>query len=145
MILIVLIVLVFDFGRREAIAPELEPVSTTEEFTNSPTSDLPIFVSNIKENQIISSPIKIEGKARGYWFFEASFPIQLVDSNGNILATSIATADGDWMTTDFVNFTANLEYEKPTSTNRALLILNKDNPSGDPDKDQSIFITVILK
>lgn len=135
-IAMVLTALVFDWGRREVIAPETDTVTTT---------DLPIFVNNVKENQEISSPLKIEGKARGFWFFEASFPIQLVDTDGNILATAIATADGEWMTTEFVNFTANLEYVKPTSTNHALLILNKDNPSGDPDKDQSIFIPVILK
>ena len=46
---------------------------------------------------------------------------------------------------DYVNFTASLEYSKSTSTKHALLILSKDNPSDNPEFDQSIFIPVILK
>ncbi len=138
LIIITLLVLIFDIGRKEVKTPENDINATS-------TVGMPIVVNNIKDNQIVSNPIKIFGKARGNWFFEASFPIQLVDADGNILASTAAKADGDWMTTDFVNFSAELSYTKSTSTRRALLVLNKDNPSGNPDFDQSIFIPVILK
>jgi hypothetical protein len=140
--------LIFDWGRREAIAPEVNSnASTTEnlEQYSSSTLEMPIIVNNIIDNQEVSSPIKIEGKARGNWFFEATFPIQLVDADGNTIASTLAQAKSDWMTTDFVNFTAELKYDKPTSTTRALIVLSKDNPSGNPDFDQSIFIPVKLK
>ena len=138
LVVIILIALIFDFGRKEVQAPELNSNTTS-------TIEMPIIVNNIKDNQQVSNPIKIEGKARGSWYFEASFPIELVDADGNIIATTIATAQSDWMVEDFVNFTAELNYVKSTSTKSALIILSKDNPSGNPDFDQSIFIPVILK
>jgi len=138
LIIITLLVLVFDWGRRGTKLSQIDVNSTS-------TTEMPIVVNNIKDNQVVSNPIKIVGKARGNWFFEASFPIQLVDADGNILASTAAKAESDWMTTDFVNFNAELTYTKATSTRRALLVLNKDNPSGNPDFDQSIFIPVILK
>ncbi|MFH1454753.1 MAG: Gmad2 immunoglobulin-like domain-containing protein [bacterium] len=148
LITLILIALVFDWGRREVKAPEIDlNASTTENILQNSTSTLnmPIVVNNIKDNQEVSSPIKIEGKARGNWFFEASFPIQLVDASGNIISSTIATAQSDWMTTDFVNFTATLEYNKASSAGPALIVLSKDNPSDNPDFDQSIFVPVVLK
>src|SRR6056297_2808827 len=41
-----------------------------------------IRVSNPVKNKVISSPLKIKGAARGGWYFEASFPIKLIDGNG---------------------------------------------------------------
>jgi hypothetical protein len=147
-IVLVLTALIFDWGRREPQIFEINSnSSTTENILQNSTStiDMPIIVNNIEDNQEVSNPIKIEGKARGNWFFEATFPVQLVDTDGNIIASTTARAETDWMTTDFVNFTATLEYVKSTTTARALIVLNKDNPSGNPDFDQSIFIPVILK
>lgn len=137
-IILVLIGLAFDWGRREAIAPSDIGISTS-------TDDLPIVVSYPKDNQEVKSPLKISGKARGIWFFEGSFPIDLVDSNGEIIASSIATSSEGWMTEDFIDFSSTIVFEKPTSTTRALLVLKKDNPSDNPDLDQSIFIPLILK
>ena len=145
--LIALVVFVFDWGRKGPQMFEINSGILTEDILHSSNStiEMPIVVNNIEDNQEVSNPIKIEGKARGNSFFEASFPVELIDTDGNILASAIATAESDWMTTEFVNFTVNLEYDKPTSTRHALLILSKDNPSDNPEFDQSIFIPVILK
>ena len=134
-VILVVAFLVFDIGRKPAIAPGV----------NATTTDVQIVVSYPEDNQEVSSPIKISGKARGNWFFEGSFPIQLVDANGNILGTSIATSSEDWMTTEFINFNSEMSFEKSTSTRRAVLVLKKDNPSGISDFDQSVFVRVILK
>jgi hypothetical protein len=128
----ILIALAFDWGRKEAVAPTV-------------STELPIQVTMPKDNQTVSSPIEISGKAKGSWFFEGSFPIQLVDSSGNILGQGIATSTEDWMTENFINFSAEISYTKATSTRRALLVLSKDNPSDNPEFDQSIFIPLILK
>jgi len=131
-ILITLIALIFDWGRRDVIAPE----SNQEIFIKV---DLP------KENQEVKSPIKISGQAKGVWFFEGSFPVELMDTDGNILATSFATSSEDWMTENFIPFSAILEFTKATSTKHVLLVLKKDNPSGLPEHDDSISIPLILK
>ncbi|MFA5966943.1 MAG: Gmad2 immunoglobulin-like domain-containing protein [Patescibacteria group bacterium] len=100
-----------------------------------------ICVNQLKENDLISSPLKITGRARGNWFFEASFPIQLLDQNSKRLAEVVATAQGDWMTTDLVPFTAELTFTTPAG-DTGQLVLNRDNPSGLPENDAQLIIPV---
>jgi len=104
-----------------------------------------IVVDTPLKDMTISSPFVVSGKARGYWFFEASFPIELRDMQGNILETIIAQADGDWMTTEFVPFTASLIFTKPSVPISAVLVFKKDNPSGLPENDDSIEIPVTIQ
>ena len=100
-----------------------------------------IRINNPRPNQIIRSPIVIEGEARGNWFFEASFPIVILDTNGKILGRAIAQAQDEWMTTDFVPFKAILAFESP-ATSSGVLILEKDNPSGLPENDDQLSVPV---
>ena len=51
---------------------------------------------------VTGKAFSVTGKARGNWFFEASFPIDVFDSEGHLLAQKNADAKGDWMTTEFV-------------------------------------------
>lgn len=108
-------------------------------------SDL-IIINNPRPNQTVSSPILINGEARGNWFFEASFPIFLTDWDGRIIAEGYATAKSDWMTTEFVPFEATLEFsiDKDIYSNKGTLILKKDNPSGLSEFDDALEIPVIL-
>ena len=115
-----------------------EPASVIT-YKNS-SSDL-IQVESPTPDSIVGKEFKIIGKARGYWFFEASFPIELQTLDGNILGGGIATAEGEWMTEDFVNFSA--EIQTPSAfTGPAILILKKDNPSGLLENDASISFVV---
>lgn len=100
-----------------------------------------IVVASPLPNATVSNPLQVTGEARGYWFFEASFPIRLEDENGNVLVQSIGTAQGEWMTEEFVPFTATLEFDPGTSTS-GVLILEKDNPSGMPENADSLEIPV---
>ncbi len=101
-----------------------------------------IQAENPRPNQMITSPLTIVGQARGMWFFEASFPIKLLDSNNNVIATGIAQAQGEWMTENFVPFTATLQFAPQTIGSAGTLILQKDNPSGDPQRDESLRIPI---
>lgn len=96
-------------------------------------------------NEEIFSPLLIKGKARGTWFFEASFPVVLVNWDGLIIAEGYATAQDDWMTEEFVSFEATLEFIKPEYSNRGALILQKDNPSGLPENDNALEIPILFK
>lgn len=97
----------------------------------------------------ISSPVHISGEARGPWYFEASFPVFLADWDGKIIAQGVATAEGNWMTTEFVPFTATLTYNSADISgqysNKGTLILKKDNPSGLPEHDDALEVPVVLK
>jgi hypothetical protein len=124
------------------------PTSTTQQPAPTPTPTLPtstqnpmIQVSNIADNQQVTSPLQILGRARGNWYFEASFPIRLEDANGTVLGRTIGQAQSDWMTTNFVPFSATLTFTTPTTTT-GWLFLQKDNPSGLPANDAEIQIPV---
>ena len=100
-----------------------------------------IRVTNVKPNQIVASPLTVEGEARGYWFFEASFPVRLLDANGKELAVTPAQAEGEWMTKDFVPFRVTLTFSPPT-TETGTLVLEKDNPSGLPEHADELRMPV---
>jgi hypothetical protein len=102
-----------------------------------------VSVTKPQPNQTVNSPLIVEGQARGNWFFEASFPIELVDDQGKILGQSFVQAQSDWMTADFVPFKGELNYQlAATTTGR--LILKNDNPSGLPEKDKKIELPVLI-
>lgn len=90
----------------------------------------------------IKSPVTIEGKARGSWYFEGSFPIKLVDENKKVIGTTTAKAKGEWTTNDFVPFTAALTFKPNKLHGFATLILEKDNPSGLPANADQLVIPV---
>lgn len=115
-------------------------------YTNS-SKDV-IAVNNITAGDEIASPVTITGQARGYWFFEASFPITITDWDGRIIAEGHAEATADWMTEDLVPFTATIEFTKPKQTgliNRGAIILHRDNPSDLPKNDAALEIPVTFK
>lgn len=113
------------------LVPPVEPIT----YKNLITVYSPL------ENYAVSSPLKITGAARGNWYFEASFPVRIFDANGKELGVIPAQAKSDWMTTEFVPFEAVLDFQNPT-TEKGTLVLQKDNPSGLPEHDDSISIPI---
>lgn len=126
-------------------APTLAPQNQTNNIQNqnvqNATKDDLIWVALPLPNQVVTSPLTVTGRARGNWFFEASFPVTLKDANGNILAQAPAQAQGDWMTTEYVNFSVVLTFVAP-ATPTGTLILEKDNPSGLPQNANELQIPV---
>lgn len=106
-------------------------------------SDL-IKVTSVVAGDAITSPLTITGEARGSWFFEATFPIKLLDSKGNIIATTVAQAQGDWMTEEFVPFKATLTFNAVRGSIDGTLVFAKDNPSGLPENENQLTIPVKL-
>jgi len=113
----------------------------TEDIGNELEKQDIINITSPRPNEIVGSPLVITGSARGMWFFEASFPVRLLDENGDELASGIATAEGEWMTEDFVPFTAELEFLL-SGNGKGTLILERDNPSGLPENDDSLIVPV---
>ncbi len=104
---------------------------------------------SVKPGDTVSSPLAITGEARGNWYFEASFPIALVDWDGRIIAEVPAQAQGEWMTTEYVPFKATLTFTTPIpgdpAVNRGAIIIQKDNASGLPEHDDSLEIQIVYK
>lgn len=100
-----------------------------------------IVVDNLVSGQQVTSPLTVTGEARGPWYFEASFPVELKDANGTTLVVAVADAQSDWMVEDFVPFTVTLNFPTPTTATGSL-ILHKDNPSGEAINDDSLIVPV---
>ena len=112
--------------------------------TNKVSVQPEVRVDSPAKGSLVTSPLRITGQARGSWFFEASFPVTLVDANDKVLVQGIAESQGDWMTKNFVKFEAKLEFKAP-ATAKGFLILRKDNPSGLPEHDASFSVPVRFK
>lgn len=120
--------------------------TTTPETTEKFATELIVVRTPIAEG-VVSSPITLSGEARGYWFFEASAPVVVVDWDGRIIGESYVTAQGDWMTEDFVPFTGTIEYDLPVDSYSAsgTVIFQRDNPSGLPENDATFEVPVLLQ
>ncbi|MBI5794130.1 hypothetical protein HZA87_03525 [Candidatus Uhrbacteria bacterium] len=99
-------------------------------------------VTSPVRDAVITSPLTITGEAPGTWYFEASFPVVLVDWDGLIIAQGYATAQGEWTTDAFVPFVITLEFVKPSYGETGTLFLQKDNPSGLPENDDAVEVPI---
>lgn len=115
--------------------------SEPDNASSTPEEQIVVFAPLV--NQTIKSPFTVAGIVRGNWFFEASFPIKLVDSQGKEIAVSHVQSIGNWMTNDFVPFSGQLEFKVNVVT-AGELILKNDNPSGLPQYDKEVRIPVII-
>ncbi len=102
-----------------------------------------IRLDSPRPNQELHSPLSLSGEAVGTWYFEATFPVKLVDKNGNVIAQKYATATEEWMTEAFVPFKGELSFSVSEPV-EADLILVRDNPSGLPEYDDELRVPVML-
>ncbi|MBI4592490.1 hypothetical protein HY733_03525 [Candidatus Uhrbacteria bacterium] len=127
---------------------QVEKVAEVEEVeltTHGSEKGVELVVTSPTKDSIITSPLTITGEAPGFWYFEATFPIVLVNWDGLVIAEGYATAQGEWMTEEMVPFTATLEFETPEYGDNGALILQKGNPSGLPENDDAIEISIRFK
>lgn len=117
----------------------------TPEFAYQNASQSDIVVELPFPGAVTGKDFSVIGKARGPWFFEASFPVELIDENGVQLASGIAQADGEWMTTEFVPFRADIVVKNKKYIGPATLILHKDNPSGEVERDASLSFPIHIE
>jgi hypothetical protein len=114
----------------------------------------PTYANATPEDIIVTLPFpgavtgkafSVTGKSRGYWFFEASFPVRVLDTDGNQIAVGLAApVGGEWMTPEFVEFKADIVL--PDSyTGPATLVLENDNPSGLPENAKSVSMPIIVE
>lgn len=151
-IVIVTIILIAGYSIYSLYPSEPTPVPQEEEIREPEEADRTyavldktdlIRVESPEPNQTIASPLIVKGEARGYWFFEASFPVKLLDDEENLIALEIATAQSEWMTEEFVPFEAVVEFDDP-AVEKGILVFEKDNPSGLPENADEFRIPVFF-
>ncbi len=98
-----------------------------------------ITVSNPTPDSVTGKEFTVMGAARGTWYFEASFPIEVRDTEGNLIARGIGQPVGgaDWMTEEFVPFSSEITVPE-TFIGEAVLVLMNVYPSGLPEYARSM-------
>ncbi len=103
-----------------------------------------IVVDMPKPGDVVPATFAVIGKARGGWYFEASFPLNVLSNAGSLLKEMPVQADGDWMTPEFVPFSEMVTLPAGYK-GAATLVLKNDNPSGLPEHDASISIPIVIQ
>src|SRR3989344_7788459 len=78
-------------------APVEAPTATTTPPIATSTQPLSarVVVTSPKPNAEVGKIFVVSGSAPGPWFFEASFPIKIVDADKNFIGSGIAQAQGE--------------------------------------------------
>lgn len=124
--------------------------TTTQSAKPGPTTTIPVplsskvVVTTPSPSSHVGPSFIVAGQAPGQWFFEAQFPIQVRDAQGNVIGRATGSAQGDWQTTSLVTFTATMHIDS-SYHGSATLILMKDNPSGLPENDDSVEIPIVIE
>ncbi len=106
-----------------------------------PVAELPV-ITDPNPISKIASPQTVRGTAPPGWMFEGSFPIKLLDSNRKLIVQTKASEEvpGSWQSNVSVYFTATLTFT--TTAKSGFLVLENDNPSGDPTKSKTFEVPV---
>lgn len=131
----------------EGQAPEAD--STDPAVAEQPLSYTSPKGVTIKLDQSITgsalvSPLTIRGQIPGNWSFEASFPVEVRGADGSLLAQQPAQLQADWMTENYVPFEVTLSFDAG-SQKTGTIIFRKDNPSGLPENDDNITVSVLFQ
>lgn len=111
----------------------------TYAYTSQKGVDIEVYVP--RKNASVTSPVTVIGQVPGSWAFEADFPLELQDGNGNTVTETPAQVHGEWRTEELVPFTAELTYTNAPATDTGVLVLHKANP-GPPENDDKLTIPV---
>ena len=126
-----------------ASAPSVAQGSQTQ--TSMVSADGHLTVLSPRAGDMAASPLTIAGQVTGGgWFFEASFPIKILDGDGTVIGGGQAKAQGDWTSTGSVPFAVAVSFTAPHYAT-GTIVLWKDNPSGLPENDASFTVPVRFK
>ena len=141
-LIIIIVALVWQLNVKKETALEPSSVNNVDIGNAEEKKDL-IRVFSPKPNDVIKSSLDIKGEARGNWFFEASFPIKLINTEGEEvpLSQGYIMTSANWMTTDFVPFEQTITFPLQKA-GKGKLILMKDNPSGLSQNDDELVIPI---
>ncbi|MDP2641900.1 MAG: Gmad2 immunoglobulin-like domain-containing protein [bacterium] len=109
--------------------------------TTPPSGNNTIRVTSPQPNATVGNSFTVKGEARA-WYFEGSFPVDVIDSNGKRLGVGIAQAEGEWMTSAFVPFNAPITLTSVPTTQTGTIVLRKDNPSGLSQYDEEFKVPI---
>ena len=139
-IIVLLGILIFVKPVQGPTVPGTAPKSTVPQPAVSPDGN--VTVTSPLSGTLIASPVTVGGSVTGGgWFFEAVFPVSILDGDGTMLGGGQAQAQSDWMTTGTVPFSASIPFTAPRYAT-GTIVFAKDNPSGIPEKGEEFSVPV---
>ncbi|HRX43629.1 MAG TPA: GerMN domain-containing protein [Candidatus Dojkabacteria bacterium] len=103
-----------------------------------------IYLENIKSGDTIDMGSEIKGEVSGNWFFEGSFPVRVLNIQGEVVSTFVATTYDDWMNETTVPFSVIIDF--PLEQEGAYVLqFEKSNPSGLDDNSDTAKIAISIK
>jgi hypothetical protein len=153
LLIVIIVLLTWLLIVNKAEAPTLQTSAATTTGSRVPTAPAApsagalherIQVSYPKANASVPKQFTVTGKAPGNWFNEAQAPLLVQAEDGSKIGQAQMQAQGDWMTTDLVNFKANVTIDMAYS-GPATLVLLKDNESGLPQNDDSFEVPIVVQ
>jgi len=133
-----------DIVTEEPYQEHLEELDGTVDDVKVPENEM-MVVDTPQSGELVTAPLTVTGEARGGWYFEATFPVRLMDEQGNEVAVGYAEAQDNWMQENFVPFKAVLNEFKPGTSEEGTLILEKANPSGLEEHADQVEIPVKIQ
>lgn len=99
-ILIVLLLVAAVLVWVELNQPEPEPAPDVEveepaDTTHTSLKGVELIVTSPTRSSVVASPLTITGEAPGTWYFEATFPVTLVNWDGLIIAEGLRQLKGN--------------------------------------------------
>lgn len=64
------------------------------------------------------------------------------NSTGRTVGARYISAQGEWMTRQFVPYTGTVEFDVTGHEQRGTLVLKRDNPTDRPEQDRSVRIPI---
>lgn len=120
-----------------------DEVSNTDQQVLSEKGSI-LILDNIKDGDTVDEGFEIKGRVSGEWFFEGTFPVRVLNTQGEIIESLIATSKGDWMTSNLVDFTFTLDLDLDKES-IVKIVFEKSNASNLVENDDSASITVTVK
>lgn len=122
---------------------EPAPMVSTD-ITYEGVSEDKVVVEYPLPGTVVNHDFTVTGSTRGF-NFEASFPLEVLDKDGNRLFIGPAQATiEDWMVDALVPFSINVHIDE-SYTGPATVVLRRDNASGLPEHDGSMSFQVIIE
>ncbi len=121
-----------------------EDGQTFSQETNEIDLSSEIQMVNPIPNQLIEKTLDVSGQASGSWLFEGQTSMKLYDTDNNLVAEGIVTAQSDWMTENLVPFTGVLNFVQP-DPQKGKLVIEKSNPSGLEANKKELVVPIYFK
>lgn len=103
-----------------------------------------ISVEMPKSGSLVTSPLNFSGTVDNSWFFEGTFPVELLDEDGSSLGTAQAHSKTDWTTPGKIDFYGQMQFDPPKGQSGTLVFRN-DNPSDLPENAKEFRLNVKFK